>query len=205
MRKLSFGNQVAEEERDTLKDYFVKTQAWERINNGDIDIIYGPKGAGKSALYFLIQENPDDFFDRRVLLIAAENPQGAPAFKDLEVNPPTTEREFIAIWKLYFLSLLGRTMDDYGIDNTNSQILKAALVEHGLMPDKRTGLGSVLASVRAYIKRIFYPSSVEGGLTVDQNSGLLTGGSAKIIFRDPIIEEQRRGFRSSRRCFRGTG
>ena len=91
LRKLSFGNQVAEEERDTLKDYFVKTQAWDRINNGDIDIIYGPKGAGKSALYFLIQENPDDFFDRRVLLIAAENPQGAPAFKDLEVNPPTTK------------------------------------------------------------------------------------------------------------------
>jgi hypothetical protein len=41
IRKLSFGNQVAEEERETLKDYFVKTQAWDRINNGDIDIIYG--------------------------------------------------------------------------------------------------------------------------------------------------------------------
>ena len=39
LRKLSFGNQVAEEERDTLKDYFVKTQAWDRINNGDIDIL----------------------------------------------------------------------------------------------------------------------------------------------------------------------
>jgi hypothetical protein len=64
------------------------------------------------------------------------------------------------------------------------------------MPDKKTGLGSVLASVRAYIKRIFYPVSVEGGITVDQNSGLLTGGSAKIIFRDPVIDEQRKGYRS---------
>jgi hypothetical protein len=87
------------------------------------------KGAGKSALYFLIQENTDDFFDRRVLLIAAENPQGAPAFKDLEVDPPTTEREFVAIWKLYFLSLLGRAMEEYGIDNGNSKIIRNALVE----------------------------------------------------------------------------
>lgn len=196
IRKLSFGNQVAEEERETLKDYFVKTQAWDRINNGDIDIIYGPKGAGKSALYFLIQENTDEFFDRRVLLIAAENPQGAPAFKDLEVNPPTTEREFIAIWKLYFLSLLGRAMEEYGIENANSKILRDALVEHGLMPDKKTGLGSVLASVRNYIRRLFYPASIEGGVTIDQHSGLPTGGSGKIIFRDPVIEEQKKGFLS---------
>jgi hypothetical protein len=196
LRKLSFGNQVAEEERDTLKGYFVKTQAWDRINNGDIDIIYGPKGAGKSALYFLIQENTNDFFDRRVLLIAAENPQGTPAFKDLETNPPTSEREFTAIWKLYFLSLLGRAVDEYGIDNSFSKELKAALTAHNLLPDQRTGLGIVLASVRRYISALFNPKSVETGLTVDQHSGLPTGASAKIVFRDPAIEERRDGFQS---------
>jgi hypothetical protein len=137
LRQLSFGNQVAEEERETLKDYFVKTQAWERINKGDIDIIYGPKGAGKSALYFLIQENAAEFHKRRVLLVAAENPQGAPAFKDLEVDPPTTEREFTAIWKLYFLSLVGRAMEENAIDNANSKALIKALTDHGLMPSKK--------------------------------------------------------------------
>jgi hypothetical protein len=196
LRKLSFGNQVAEEERDTLKGYFVETQAWDRINNGEIDIIYGPKGAGKSALYFLIQENIDGFFDRRVLLIAAENPQGTPAFKDLETNPPTSEREFTAIWKLYFLSLLGRAVEEYGIDNLYGKELKAALVAHNLLPDRRTGLGNILSSVRRYISALFNPKSVETGLTVDQHSGLPTGATAKIVFRDPAIEERRDGFQS---------
>jgi hypothetical protein len=161
-----------------------------------IDIIYGPKGAGKSALYFLIQENIDGFFDRRVLLIAAENPQGTPAFKDLETNPPTSEREFTAIWKLYFLSLLGRAVEEYGIDNLYGKELKAALVAHNLLPDRRTGLGNILSSVRRYISALFNPKSVETGLTVDQHSGLPTGATAKIVFRDPAIEERRDGFQS---------
>jgi hypothetical protein len=55
-----------------LRDYFVRTQAWERIYNGEIDVIYGPKGAGKSALYVLIQDHQDDLFDRNILLVAAE-------------------------------------------------------------------------------------------------------------------------------------
>jgi hypothetical protein len=104
LRRLSFGNQVAEEEREALKGYFVRTQAWERINNGEIDIIYGPKGAGKSALYFLIQESLNEFFDRRVLLIAAENPQGAPAFRDLETDPPTSERVYRDLEALLFIT-----------------------------------------------------------------------------------------------------
>jgi len=41
LRDLTFGNQVAEEERELLGSYFVRTQAWERIFNGDIDIVYG--------------------------------------------------------------------------------------------------------------------------------------------------------------------
>ncbi|WP_438275120.1 P-loop ATPase, Sll1717 family [Nitrobacter sp.] len=196
LRKLSFGNQVAEEEREALKGYFVKTQAWDRINNGEIDIIYGPKGAGKSALYFLIQESVSDFFDRRVLLIPAENPQGAPAFRDLETNPPTSEREFIAIWKLYFLSLLGRTFDEYGIDNQFGQELRSALVTHKLLPDKRTGLGSVLASVRRYISIALKPESLETGLKVEPNSGLPTGVTAKIVFREPAIDEHADGYQS---------
>lgn len=179
-----------------MKGYFVKTQAWERINNGEIDIIYGPKGAGKSALYFLIQENTNDFFDRRVLLIAAENPQGTPAFKDLESHPPTTEREFIAIWKLYFLTLVGRAVDEYGINNKYSNELKAALIAHNLLPNQRTTLGIILSSVRRYIANVFNPKSIEAGLTVDPHTGVPNGGTGKIVFRDPAIEEQREGIQS---------
>jgi hypothetical protein len=54
LRELSFGNQVAEEERDTLRDYFVETNPWKQVYRGDVDIVYGSKGAGKSAIYVLI-------------------------------------------------------------------------------------------------------------------------------------------------------
>jgi ABC-type multidrug transport system fused ATPase/permease subunit len=101
LRQLNFGNQVAEEERDVLRDYFVKTQAWDKIVGGEIDIVYGPKGSGKSALYVLLQDETNDLFDRGVLLVSGENPRGTPAFKDLVSEPPTTERDFISIWKLY--------------------------------------------------------------------------------------------------------
>ena len=40
---------------------------------GDIDIVYGTKGAGKSALYALLLSKNGDLFDKNILLIAAEN------------------------------------------------------------------------------------------------------------------------------------
>ena len=46
----SFGSRVAEDESDELSSYFVETEQWRKIIAGDVDIIYGPKGSGKSAL-----------------------------------------------------------------------------------------------------------------------------------------------------------
>jgi hypothetical protein len=105
LHHLSFGNQIAEEEKDTLKDYFVQTASWQKILRGEIDVIYGPKGAGKSAIYVLIQDYADYLFDKNVLLVSAENIRGDPAFKSLTLDPPTTEREFTNLWKLYFVTL----------------------------------------------------------------------------------------------------
>ncbi|MGO7203056.1 P-loop ATPase, Sll1717 family, partial [Rhizobium ruizarguesonis] len=150
LRHLTFGNQIAEEERDALKEYFVRTQAWNRILNGEVDIVYGPKGSGKSALYVLSQDHADELFDNNVLQIAAENPRGTPAFRDLEVDPPASEREFTSIWKLYFLLLVARALDEYGIRNAHSTALFDALKSHGLLPAKRSALGSILKSVRSY-------------------------------------------------------
>lgn len=83
LHDLSFGNQIAEEEKDTLKDYFVQTSSWQKILRGEIDVIYGPKGAGKSAIYVLVQDYVDYLFDKNVFLVSAENIRGDPAFKSL--------------------------------------------------------------------------------------------------------------------------
>ena len=51
---MSFGQRVAEDERDELVHYFVSTDVWNHLFAGDLDIIYGAKGSGKSALLSLI-------------------------------------------------------------------------------------------------------------------------------------------------------
>src|SRR4030042_1170734 len=95
LRSITFGQRVAEDETDVLGTYFVETDQWERLFRGDIDIVYGAKGAGKSALYALLLSRRDDLSDRNIVLVVAENPRGAPAFQDPLTDPPTTEREFI--------------------------------------------------------------------------------------------------------------
>jgi hypothetical protein len=97
---------VAEEEIDQLTAYFVETDHWRRLYRGEIDVVYGAKGSGKSALYSLLLSRSSELKDQRILLVPAENPRGAPAFRDLLLDPPATEREFVNLWKLYFATLL---------------------------------------------------------------------------------------------------
>jgi len=59
----SFGARVAEEEADDLGEYFVETDQWKRVYRGDVDVVYGAKGSGKSALYSLLVERGTESFD----------------------------------------------------------------------------------------------------------------------------------------------
>ena len=54
LKSISFGARVAEEEITELAKYFVETDQWSRMINGEIDIVRGDKGAGKSAIYSLL-------------------------------------------------------------------------------------------------------------------------------------------------------
>ena len=75
-----FGQRIAEDEGDSLTAYFVETDNWRRVFNGEVDVIYGPKGSGKSALYSLLVAKTDALFDKDIILVPGENPRGTPAF-----------------------------------------------------------------------------------------------------------------------------
>jgi hypothetical protein len=154
LHDLSFGNQIAEEEKDTLKDYFVQTSSWQKILRGEIDVIYGPKGAGKSAKYVLVQDYADYLFDKNVLLVSAENIRGDPAFKSLTLDPPTSEREFTNLWKLYFITLIARALVEYEMRGVGVDRLKAVLEENGLFATKATTLGAILKAAHSLRLRI---------------------------------------------------
>jgi predicted ATP-dependent serine protease len=88
LKQISFGARVAEDETNELESYFVETDQWDRIFGGEIDVVKGEKGAGKSAIYSLLSTKSDALFDKRILLITAEEPRGAPVFKELVTDPP---------------------------------------------------------------------------------------------------------------------
>src|SRR5687768_3947875 len=103
LQNVGFGESIAELEAEKLKDYFLKTEYWKQIRNGSNDIVYGAKGAGKSAIYTSLTNDADSLFDDGILIALAENPSGNTAFSNLRNDPPTTHTEFIRLWKLYFL------------------------------------------------------------------------------------------------------
>ena len=128
LKQMSFGVQVAEDEVHEIASYFVETNQWDKVAKGDIDIIRGEKGAGKSAIDSLLMAKTDlAFFDQGILLVAAENPRGATVFKDLVADPPTTENEFTALWKLYALAIIAQQLREYDIRGPKAEKIYAAL------------------------------------------------------------------------------
>lgn len=192
LRTLNFGQRIAEEERDYLAKYFVETDQWRRIYSGEVDIVYGAKGSGKSALYFLLLDRSDSFEKFGITLITGENPRGTPVFRDLATEPPASEPEFVALWKLYILSLLGGVILRLRMTSPEAlrvvdQLREADLLETG------GGLKALLKSARDYIRRF---SGFEGGFTLDQMSGNLSGVTGKILFEQPSNEQRRAGMAS---------
>jgi len=184
LRSVSFGQRVAEEETDVLATYFVETDQWKRLFGGEIDIIYGPKGSGKSALYSLLQAKTWELLGRNVVLIPAENPRGATAFKNITADPPISEREFVGLWKLYIAALLHNALAEYKVDSEPAKELERYLAREGLVKGSMN-LSSLLQTVKGYIRSAFRPKSVESTVEIDSYSGLPKGFTGKISFNEP--------------------
>ena len=195
LKTLSFGSQVAEDEVAKLQEYFVQTDQWNRIERGDIDIVRGEKGAGKSALYLLLDKRRDALFDRGVLIVSGENPRGATVFKDLIADPPATEREFIVLWKLYILSLIAHEMRSFDISTADARGVYGALEEEGLL-ERELNLAGLLRSTQSFARRLLGISAVEGGLNIDPITGLPTGVVGKISLAEPSGELRGAGINS---------
>ena len=195
LRSITFGHRVAEDETDVLSTYFVETDHWERLYRGDIDIVYGPKGSGKSALYALLLSKNTDLFDRNTLLVAGENPRGATAFRDLVTDPPANEREFIGLWKLYVASLLHSALAEFGIRNEMSRRLEEALAREGLVKGSLS-LSGLLHAVVDYARRALRPQALEGGVEIDSVTQLPKGFKGKSSSLSPGDSRLSIGFHS---------
>ena len=184
---MSFGQRIAEEEEQELAKYFVETEQWRQISRGRVDIVYGPKGSGKSALYALLQDKKAEFFNQKILMVSGENPRGATVFKDLVDDPPTSENQFVNLWKLYLLTLVGGLVKEYTAGSSEATTLVDKLKEAGLLPTT-AGLKGLLKAALRYLRT----AEIKGEAKLDEASGMpsISGG---ILFHEPEAEERNMG------------
>jgi hypothetical protein len=189
----TFGQRVAEQEADALISYFVETHQWKKLLSGEVDVIYGPKGSGKSALYALLRERWKELLERHILPIPGEEIQKAPVFADLVTDPPASEEQFRGLWKLYFLSLLATGFRLVALDNDHVRSVNAALESAGLL-SAEWSLKRALRAALDYVRRI---ESVGAEVKVDPVTGQPVGVGGKITLREPGNEQRRQGYVSA--------
>jgi hypothetical protein len=194
LKALTFGSQVAEEEVQFLESYFVQTDQWNRIVGGKIDIVRGEKGAGKSALYLLLGKNSDALLKRNILLVSAENPRGATVFKDLISDPPTSESEFVVLWKIYIITIIAYKLRELEVKEGDIGSVFSALEEANLLEPK-LNLPGLLRSAQAFARRLL-GGRLEAGVEFDPNTLRPTGVIGRISLKEPTGELRANGISS---------
>ncbi len=105
--KLKLGSSVAEHDQ-ALAQYFIETETFRALVQGECDIVAGDKGTGKTALYRILEQRYGSMAEMRdIEVIAAFNPVGNPVFQRLTENEPLEEGQYVGLWKAYFLALAG--------------------------------------------------------------------------------------------------
>lgn len=195
LTKAIFGSRIAEEEVDELHSYFVETEHWRKVLAGEVDIIFGSKGAGKSALYSLLLAQKEQLrLGRRTLFLPAENPRGTPAFRDLTTEPPLPEDKFRSLWKLYFLAIAANYLRHHLTTSKTTDASASELFDllsnSGLLAPN-VNLITRLKAAYEYLHKYF--PAIEGSVT-DPNTGLELKG--KVTLAEPSSEQRSLGFRS---------
>lgn len=191
LKNSRFGERVAEEEQETLSSYFVETDIWRQLLNGELDVIYGSKGSGKSALYSNLLKNVDSFAGKSTLLIAAEELRGEPVFRQVLSSDVISEDEFKGLWLIYVITLIGKQVVQFREDNPLVNSFIKRLEDEGLL--EGIGLRRFLSNARDYVKDFFGKvKELGGGVEMDPTTGMpkLTGS---IAFHEPTRDLRRAG------------
>lgn len=175
LKSINIGHRVAEEEINNLEKYFVETVQWEKLRDNEIDVVYGAKGTGKSALYGLLVRRESDFKNKGISLVSAENVLGAPVFASLKTDAIPSESSFKFLWKMYCLVITVKFIREKNISGAGASELVKALETIGLLPAVITSTPSLFKSVTKFVKsfmRSAPTTSQEWTIGMDPVSGL---------------------------------
>lgn len=153
--KLKLGSSVAEHDA-ALERYFIETETFRSLIQGDCDIIAGDKGTGKTALYRILEQRFGSLEEMHdIEVIPAFNPVGNPVFQRLtEDDPPLEEGQYVGLWKAYFLALAGNwVLEIYeGSFTEKMDELHSLLTETGLR-SADSGANTVFSQVVNLFRR----------------------------------------------------
>lgn len=180
LKNLNFGERVAEED-ENLTSYFVETNIWQKLKEDTIDIVYGAKGSGKSALYKYLLSKEEEFLRKNILLIPAENLRGATVFKQVLGDNELEENMFKHLWFIYILTLVGNKLKNVQTQTKESKKFINKLEDENLLAGDN--LRSILHDVRTYVIDIF-KAKRENSVTIDPQTGAPTF-SSKILETEP--------------------
>lgn len=181
LKDLNVGKQIAEEERLELQKYFLDTNAWERLTSNDVDIVFGSKGYGKSALYILLLGKAKVHDLKGVSILAGENPAGNAIFQSLQKQKPAlSEDDLLIFWKAFFLALAGAEVQRLNLPGSFG--LTKRLQEWGLIPFE--GLEGAFARAISFFRRL----EVEAGAEVDPTGHLKPTFKAKLQKVEPALQ-----------------
>lgn len=191
LESLDIGNGVAELERELLGEFFFESSEWKKLKIGKLDFILGPKGSGKSALFFHLLDHRASFSDNGILLVSSENTTGDSVFRTIDTKSENTEEDFIRIWKLYFLILILDTSKKNGINSELNHLIEELLVREKLY-NPGWSLKQLFSGVVNYVKSRLYFESLGGEVSLD-GTGSPSALKTVITFGNPTVSQEKSG------------
>lgn len=169
LKDLELGSDVAEGDAE-LRNYFIQTHVYRQVIHDDTDLILGPKGSGKTAIFRMLSDpNFEIPAMSDAVVIPAFNVQGSVLFRELPKVLALDEGVLRKLWTAYILSLAGNHLvENYPPSETGG--LRTDLRAAGLLaPNSGTPRG-IWASLISSLRRLLEPSSVQA--RVDLGDGL---------------------------------
>lgn len=169
LKHMRIGRSVAEQD-DDLDQYFVETETFRSLVEGQKDIIAGDKGTGKSAIYRMLQQNFRSYTELEgIEVISAFNPTGNPIFQRLARETEYSEAAYQTLWKAYFLALVGNWLLSVHGSTYNNEVkeLSGLLEKLGLRSVKAEP-STIFSNILKVFKRLSNPKSAKIDLTVTE-------------------------------------
>ena len=112
LHNISFGEYLAEHERDKLYEYYVETTASNDLVKHDYNIVVGRKGSGKTATLFYIEEYLNEDPRNHVCIIKPISFEIEGMLHILSTTPENFEKSYLieSAWKLIIYSEVARSI-----------------------------------------------------------------------------------------------